>query len=72
MSEHRSYKAADVGEALQFRAIWCFNCRSAIGCSIRLRAENYDSTDSEFPGEWRIGDAGPECTAFEPKRRRFG
>jgi hypothetical protein len=75
MSEHRSFKPATAAEAVQFENAWCDNCgrvRDPARCFIRHCGVMLDPADTDYPTEWRIGDSGPECAAFEPKRRMFG
>lgn len=69
------FKPADGAEALKFEAVFCENCaknnRARI-CPILVASSINDVTDPAYPEQWRFGDQGPECTAYQPGLRRFG
>ena len=75
MSEFKPFKPADGAEAQNFECVYCENCargnRARI-CPILVAATLHDETDPKFPEQWRFGDQGPECAAFEPGLRRVG
>lgn len=54
-------------------ARWCDRCKrdaaylagTGDSCPIVAKAFIYPATDPKYPAEWRHGENGPECTAFE-------
>jgi hypothetical protein len=75
MAEHRSFKPVDGKETREFEQAWCDNCARISRperCWIRFCGTMLDPADTDYPHEWRIGEDGPECAAFEPKARRVG
>ena len=72
MSEVKIFKPHGSEEAHQFEKAWCENCRRHAGaaiCEVLFDAILNDPEDANYPDEWRLGEAGPECTAFTPMAR---
>ncbi len=75
MAVFKPFKPADGAEARAFEKVFCENCarhNRAVICPILFAASVHDAVDPEFPEEWRFGDSGPECTAYQPGLRRVG
>ncbi len=73
MAETRPFKPADGAKSLLFQTVYCENCavhvRAGAICPILCNAQYFDTEEPEYPAQWRVGDAGPECAAFEPRPR---
>lgn len=76
---HEPYRPSNGTEGECFIEHWCGSCERSgregkpddaghelIGCSIVGRTMAFDVDDPEYPDEWRIGEKGPECSAWIP------
>ena len=75
----RLYRPSNGSEGMWFEAQFCGRCErdrrwretddAFFACRIHDFAIAWDTSDPNFPTEWRYDDAGrPVCTAFEAER----
>lgn len=62
------YRPSNGTEGEGFIGQWCCTCErdNDESCDILARTFAFDIADPEYPREWLIGKAGPECTAWIP------
>ena len=59
------YRPANGTEGMIFMAAFCDRCKLEPTCKIMLSTMAYDTTDAEYPTEWRYVDDKPTCTAYK-------